>query len=673
MPKKTNKTQRKKRNTRNTKPPAKKRPTTKKTRTPKRKTRKSTKRKQQRALLLKLARYGFLAGIWGCIALLALLLYYIHDIPSTKKLSEETRSHSIRILSADHQLIAQIGSTYGSELQYEDFPQSLINAVIATEDRRFFRHSGVDIIGLARAMWVNIQAGRIVQGGSTLTQQLAKIVFLSPERTIKRKVQELLLALWLEHNFSKEELITLYLNRVYLGSGYYGVDAAARGYFGKKAGALNLGESALLAGLLKAPSRYSPHSNIDLAEKRTTQILINMIDTGYITVGDATKATLKVKAKEKRNRGAHYFADWIREQIPDYVGIVDSDLTVITTLDWQLQQFAERTLRDTLTQVGDKMQASQAALIAMSPQGEIVTMVGGRDYAKSQFNRATQAQRQPGSAFKLFVYLAALEAGYTPTDVLDDEEITIDGWTPRNYHGEYEGKMTVKDAFAHSVNTIAVKLSENAGRNNVVHTARRLGVESSLHTNPSIALGSSEVNLMELTQAYAHLANNGFIVRHYGIKEIRTIAGETLYKRQGSYSERVLSRRIVPYMNRLLVAVMQNGTGRYVRLLRESAGKSGTSQGFRDAWFVGFTPQIVTGVWVGNDDNSPMDGVTGNKIPGRIWQQFMRRALHNTAPQAIPIHRNPFWSLFGGKEEKDYEEQRERFWEHIAEEAEEIE
>lgn len=653
------------------KKPKKRKPTKRTTRgskvNTKKKPRKSApkrkKKKQKKSLLLRLFRFATMCAIWASIAGFLLLIYCLHDLPDTEKLTKNVGNYQIKVISVDGEIITTLGNLYGEDLKYKDIPPHLINAVLATEDRRFYYHYGFDIYGFARAMFANIKAGQIVQGGSTITQQLAKIVFLSPERTIKRKIQELMLALWLEYRYSKEQIITMYMNRVYMGAGYFGVAAAAQGYFGKQTNKLTLSEAALIAGLLKAPSRYSPFSNKELAKKRATQVLVNMVDAGYISVAEAIDVDTTIRTRTKITSSRFYFTDWLAGQIPDYIGIIDSNLEIHTTIDLRLQKYAEDSINEVLKIQGEARNANQAAVVVLSPRGEVLALVGGKNYSQSQFNRATQGQRQPGSSFKFFVYLAALEAGYLPTDLIEDKEIEIDGWAPKNYDDEYRGQVVLKNAFAHSINSVAVQLSESVDRRRVIQKAKQLGISSNLKALPSIALGTSEVNLLEMTQAYAHLPNEGYRLRAYGIKEIKTSEGATIYKRHGGHGGRVLSKKIVAKMNELMKHVMEEGTGRRSKLLRQTAGKTGTTQDFRDAWFIGYTPQIVTGVWVGNDDNSPMDGVTGGSLAGQIWKKFMTKTHQNINPLAIPT-KTGFFGWFQWADDADDAERR-TFWDNI--------
>jgi penicillin-binding protein 1A len=477
----------------------------------------------------------------------------------------------------------------------------------------------------------------VVQGGSTITQQLAKVLFLTPERTVKRKVQEALLAMWLETKFTKDEILSLYLNRVYLGSGTYGVDAAARRYFDKSASEVTLYEAALLAGLLKAPSRYNPISDYERARARTRVVLSAMVDAGFLSQIQAVEA-LQAQPSRPRlaSRRARYYADWVMGQIGDYVGRIDSDLTVVTTLDTRLQAIAESEAADLLAGEGAERGAGQAAFVALSPDGAVRAMVGGRDYGESQFNRSVQALRQPGSAFKLFVYLAAMEAGWRPDDRMNDAPVAVGDWRPRNYDDRYFGDVTLREAFARSLNSVAVQLTERVGRDRVAEAARRLGITSDLEVAPSLALGASEVSLLELTSAYATFAHRGHAIWPYGILEIRDVTGRVLYRRGGGSLSPLVSAYNVDQMTNLMTASVEWGTGKGAKIGRPAAGKTGTSQEFRDAWFVGFTRELVAGAWFGNDDGAPMQYVTGGNLPARLWARFMTRALENEAPQALP-------------------------------------
>jgi len=575
--------------------------------------------------------------VWGIIAGLLVGGWYFTDLPDIDTALEATRRPTVTLVSADGQVLAARGDLYGAPVQLRDLPPALPNAVLATEDRRFYHHFGIDLIGLARATWANMRAGRIVQGGSTLTQQVAKNLFLTPERSVKRKVQELMLALWLEYRFSKEQILTIYLNRVYLGAGTYGVDAAARKYFNRPATRLSTYQAAMLAGLLKAPSRYNPLASPDRAEARTAQVLQNLVEAGYLTAAQVSAAE-RGKGRvlvPRSQRIARHFVDWVLDQVPSYVSGGDHDLTVITTLDADLQQRAERSLERGLAAEGRQRRAANGAVVVMDPTGAIRAMVGGRNYAASQFNRVTLARRQPGSAFKPLVYLAGLEAGLSPDTLMLDAPISIRGWAPKNFDDKYQGNMTLDVALARSVNTVAIRVAQKAGPERIVAIARRLGIRDDMKPDLSLALGTAETSLLDLTAAYGPFANGGFGVWPFGIQEIRDGRGKTLYRRTGAGPGRVVPARFIAPMNRMLAHVISDGTGRNARLDRPAAGKTGTSQNYRDAWFIGFTADFIAGVWIGNDDGTPMKGLTGGGLPARLWAQVMRAADGNRPPRPL--------------------------------------
>jgi penicillin-binding protein 1A len=586
--------------------------------------------------LTRLVRWSLVAGIWGFVLVGLLLAWYAYDLPDIEGLAKATRQPSISLLAADGSPIASTGEVYGRTVTVAQLPPVLPHAVLAVEDRRFYQHWGIDLRGLARAFWINLRAGEVVQGGSTITQQLAKVLFLTPDRTLRRKVQEALLAMWLETKFTKDEILSLYLNRVYLGSGTYGVDAAARRYFDKPATEVTLYEAAQLAGLLKAPSRYNPVNDYQRAGARTRVVLNAMAEAGFISDAEAVQAMATKPGRPRvESRRARYYADWVMGQIGDFVGRIDSDLTVVTTLDPRLQAIAEDELTAMLASEGAQRGVAQAAFVAMSPDGAVRAMVGGRDYGESQFNRSVQALRQPGSAFKAFVYLAALENGWQPDDRMTDAPVAVGNWRPDNYGGRYYGDVTLREAFARSLNSVAVQLTERVGRDRVAEAARRLGITSYLEATPSLALGASEVSLLELTGAYATFANRGRGVWPYGILEIRDAAGRIVYQRRGGGPGLVVGAHNVDQMTNLMTAAVEWGTGKAARIGRPAAGKTGTSQEFRDAWFVGFTRELVAGIWFGNDDGAPMQSVTGGGLPAGLWARFMARALQDQAPQPL--------------------------------------
>ncbi len=601
-------------------------------------------------------KWGVILAIWLLVAAGAVVAWFAWDLPDTKGLATFNRRPGLTFVSADGQTIASYGDLYAGAVELRELPPWLPQAVLATEDRRFYSHFGLDLVGLLRASIVNLRAGRIVQGGSTITQQLAKNVFLTHERSAARKIQETLLALWLERNFSKDQILTIYLNRVYLGAGTYGVEAAARRYFGKSAREVTRLEAAVLAGLLKAPSRYAPTADLERSRERALEVLENMVEAGYISAEVAAanaRAPLRLAAGAS-GRGARYFTDWLVDAVPAYVGFVDRDLTIITTLDSRLQRAAEQAALDILTREGPAADISQVALVAMTPDGAVKALVGGRDYSDSQFNRAVSAQRQPGSAFKPFVFLAAVEAGVRPEDRVGDGPVTIGTWSPRNFDDIVRGEITVREALARSVNTATVRLAQHAGIDRVIDAAHRMGIGSDLRRDFATALGASEVSLIELTSAYAPFANGGDAVLPYAIREIRDAAGRVVYRRSGSGPGRVVARGALNAMTDMLGAVVQRGTGRGAALDRPSGGKTGTSQEFRDAWFIGFTADYVAGVWMGNDDGEPMKRVTGGALPARVWKAFMSEAHRGLPPRPLPGAGPTFDfdrlidSLFGG-------------------------
>ena len=584
-------------------------------------------RPARRRWLARLARWTLVLGIWIGVAAGGAVAWYAWDLPDLSRLETPTRRPAVLLRTADGAMLARYGQLYGGAVRFDELPGFFVEAVSSIEDRRFFDHPGIDVWGILRAAVANIRAGKIRQGGSTLTQQLAKNLFLTPERTVRRKIQEAIVALWLEARFSKRQIFEIYINRVYFGSGAYGVAAAARRYFGGTVGDLSLFEAAVLAGLLKAPSRYSPVRDADAAKERGLRVLRSMVDAGKLTEAEA-RAALRtpLRLRAETGAGARYFADWALERAVGYIGRTSRDVEIRTTMDARLQRIAERHARTLLEKEEKTRGVSQVALVAMSLDGAVRAMVGGRVYSASQFNRATQARRQPGSAFKLFVYLAGLEAGLVPDSVFVDKPVRVAGWRPRNYDGRFHGAMPLRRAFARSINSVAVQVSERVGRRRVIDAARRLGITTPIAPHPSLALGASEVTLIELTAAYAAVANGGVAVWPYGIASVETVGGKRLYRRTGGPQARVIEKGRAQALRRMLREVVRGGTGRAARLGGSEAGKTGTSQGFRDAWFVGFAGDLVAGVWVGNDDDRPMKKVTGGGLPARIWRAFMRDA-----------------------------------------------
>ena len=585
------------------------------------------------SLLGRFVRWAVTFAIWALVLVLGIVAYYSLDLPDISSATALTRRPSVTLIDAESKPFASYGDLYYDVVPLKEMPPYLPKAVLATEDRRFYEHFGVDPFGIVRALIDDVRTGQLRQGGSTITQQLAKNLFLTSERTVKRKAQEVLLALWLEHKFTKNEILTIYLNRVYLGAGAYGVEAASRKYFGKSSRELTLYEAAVLAGLLKAPSKFNPAANPDLTAERAGQVLRNMVDAGFLTdeqAAAADKERGELKPASVAAWRGRYFADWAMDQVRDLLGYIDRDLVVVTTLDPKLQEIAEDTVQAELDKEGAGLDISQGALVALGPDGEVKALVGGRDYRQSQFNRAVQALRQPGSAFKPFTYLAGLESGFTPASVFNDAPIAIGNWHPDNYDGKYYGRVTLKEALARSLNSVEVQLAERAGVGHVIDVARRLGITSELRKDLSIALGTSEVSLLELTGAYAAFADGGKGVWPYGIVEIRDRDGHVLYRRSGSGPGEVMTPQHSAEMLDMMSAVIAYGTGKSANIGRPAAGKTGTTQDYHDAWFIGFTPDLTAGVWVGNDDGSLMKKVTGGRVPAHIWHDFMMAALKDT-------------------------------------------
>lgn len=597
-------------------------------------------RAASRGWLRRLTTWGLVAAIWGVIGVSGILVWYAADLPDIDKAMAPTRRPAITILAADGTEIATVGDFFGRAVTVGELPPSLPQAVMAIEDRRFYDHFGVDVFGLVRAMLVNLKAGSVVQGGSTITQQAAKNLFLSPDRTFKRKVQELLLALWLEQRFSKDQILALYLNRAYFGAGTYGVDAAAHKYFNRPATRISTYQAAMLAGLLKAPSRYNPIASPQLAESRTRDVLLSMVDAGFITADGAASAWQdrgRAVLVRRVVPSARYFVDWIVGQLPAFVSDRDQDVVVLTTLDTRLQRLGEDKVDATLASAPARdADASQAALVSMDPDGAVRALVGGRDYGSSPFNRATQASRQPGSAFKPIIYAAGLEAGLSADSTLEDSPLQLAGWSPKNFDNRYRGEVSLRTALALSINTVAVRVAQQAGLRQVVDMARRLGITADLDANASLALGTSEVSLLELTGAYAAFANRGIGVWPYGIEEVHDLNGHVLYTRSGSGPGRVISSSTAAEMTSMMVSVVEWGTGRAAQYGAPIAGKTGTSQDYRDAWFLGYSANLVTGVWMGNDDDRAMNKVTGGTLPAKLWRAFMAGAEASRSPRPLP-------------------------------------
>jgi penicillin-binding protein 1A len=583
----------------------------------------------------RIVYWGAVAGLWLVIAVIGGAVWVGAHLPPLQSLEVPKRPPSIKIADRQGHVIATRGDMGGEAVPLKDLPRYVPQAFVAIEDRRFYSHYGVDPIGITRAAVANMWRRGVSQGGSTITQQLAKNLFLTQERTVARKVQELALAFWLERKFSKTQILDMYLNRVYFGAGAYGIEAAALRYFNKPAQKLTVAEAATLAGLVRSPSRLAPSRNPNGAEKRAQTVLAAMVDMKFITDNMAKIALMDpahaVKAPATGSVG--YAADWVMDVLDDIIGRVEQDIIVETSIDMPLQAAAETALADELAKSGIKAGVGQGALVAMTPDGAVRALVGGRNYAESQFNRAVAAKRQPGSAFKPFVYLTAIERGLTPDTLRDDKPIAVKGWKPENYSHEYFGPVPLSRALALSLNTVSVRLTLEFGPTAVVRTAHRLGIASKLEPNASIALGTSEVSVLELVGAYAPFANGGMAVAPHVVERVRAANGKLLYQREPDSLGRIVEPAYVGMMNGMMQETLLSGTARKADLAGwPAAGKTGTSQDFRDAWFIGYTGHLVAGVWLGNDDASPTKKNTGSGLPVEIWSRFMK-----TAHQGVPV------------------------------------
>jgi penicillin-binding protein 1A len=602
--------------------------------------RKKSAKRGWRSIALRTGYWGVVAVLWIGIAGIGTLVWVGAHLPPLQSLEVPKRPPTIQIVDIAGKPLATRGDMGGAIIPLKELPPYLPKAFLAIEDRRFYAHVGVDPIGLLRASAANILHRGYSQGGSTITQQLAKNLFLTPERTLNRKLQEAALALWLERKFTKDQILELYLNRVYFGAGAYGIEAAAQRYFGKSARQVTLAESALLAGLVKSPSKLAPTHDFNAAQKRAQIVLAAMADAHFIRSADVKMAmSLPPRIVNQVAGGtANYVADFVRDALNELVGHIDTDVTVETTVDADLQSAAEKSLTEELAAKGAKFDAEQGALIAMMPDGAIRALVGGKNYAESQFNRAVAAKRQPGSAFKPFVYLTALERGLTPDTVRDDKPISVKGWRPENYTRQYFGPVTLTRALANSLNTVSVRLTLEFGPTAVTRTAYRLGISSKLEPNASIALGTSEVTPLELVSAYVPFANGGMAITPHIIERVRTSDGKVLYARHNEALGRIIEPVYVDMMNHMLRETVVSGTARKAEMPGWGpAGKTGTSQDFRDAWFVGYTSHMIAGVWIGNDDSSPMHKATGSGLPVDIWSRFMKIAHQGVPVAALPV------------------------------------
>jgi len=570
--------------------------------------------------LLKLMIFAFVA-ILGAIAIAVFVTRA--SLPDYPELQSSPNGQMIRVHAADGTVIVSLGPSYGEWIPYDRIPQNMIDAMIAVEDRRYYMHIGVDPIGITRSAWVRVQRGHWAQGGSTITQQIARNIFLTNTRTFGRKFREMLLAMAMERKFSKQQILELYLNRVYFGGGAYGIDAASRRFFGHPADKLSLEEAAIIAGLVKAPSNYSPTADAQAAIDRAKIVIETMQEAGKITAEQAAKAdpaSVKLAPEPKQN-SVRYFTDWALAQLDELIDETGEPIDVWTTLDLSMQRAADAAIR------ANAPGNAQGALVSMDRDGAVRAMVGGKDYVSSIYNRATQAQRQPGSAFKLFVYLAALEAGAKPEDAVVDEPVTIDGWSPRNSNGKFAGPIDIRTAFAFSINTVAAKLGLQVGFPTIADMARRFGITTPVDTHPSMVLGTSDVRLLDMTRAFAAVNNKGIAVVPYGILKVTGPKNSILYEHEVDDSRVLVAPWVAAQMTDLLQTAVNTGTGRAAQIGRPVAGKTGTTSSNKDGWFLGFSSGLTTGVWMGRDDARPIPGLAGGRAPAQAFRDFMIKAV----------------------------------------------
>jgi penicillin-binding protein 1A len=585
-----------------------------------------------------MAYWAAVAAVWVAIFFVALVFVFSRDLPDTSKLYNVHKQPSITYLDRSGALLGVRGSQYAPPVDIDKLPPYVPAAFIAIEDRRFYSHWGFDAWGIMRAIGADLRHGHAVEGASTITQQLARNLFLTPDQNIKRKVQEVMLAVWLEHKFSKKQILALYLNRVYFGGGAYGIESASQRFFNKPASQLTVGEAAMLAGLLKSPTHYSPVGDAERSASRATIVLDKMVETHAITPEQRAEAFAHPVKVSKTLASAYiqYFVDWVDNQTRQLVGQPTKDLVVETTLDLPLDGLAANAVRSIVAK--DYNQGvQQAALVSVDGAGRVRALIGGVDYGESQFNRAVDAKRQAGSAWKPFVYLAAMEAGRTPDVQVVDEPLTIGNWSPHNYTNKYLGQMTIQQALAQSINTVAARLADEVGRDNVAHVAHRLGIVSTINTDPAMALGTTQVSPLEMAQAYTPFGNGGNLAPAYGIEQIRTTDGQVLYQHKADAKVNVIGNPPLAYMDQMMRAVVAGGTGTKAAIPGyDIAGKTGTTSDYKDAWFCGFTGGFTTVVWTGKDDATPMRKVTGGGAPAELWRSYMALALPHLQVQHIP-------------------------------------
>jgi penicillin-binding protein 1A len=590
--------------------------------------------------ILKGLAYAALLSILALIVAVAVATAYLPSYADLTKRSD--LGQMIRVRAANGQVLVSMGPSFGQWLTYDRIPPEMRAAMISTEDRRFRSHIGIDPIGIGRALASAFASGHRVQATSTITQQLARNIFLTNNRSFVRKIKEAILAMAVERKFSKDQVLELYLNRVYFGGGAYGIDAASRKFFGHGADHLSLGEAAIIAGLVKAPSNYSPSADVEAARSRSGVVLQTMVRNGFITAQTAAAvnpAQVRIQQTTSQN-SVRYFTDWALPQLDTLIDQTSEPIDVWTTLDPGMQVAADRAVR------ANAPDGTQGALVAMDRDGAVRAMVGGKDYVSSIYNRATQAVRQPGSAFKLFVYLSALESGMKPTDTIIDEPVTIDGWSPRNSTRTNLGPVTLREAFSRSINTISAKIGAQVGFSTIADMARRFGITTPISTYPSMVLGSSDVRLVDMTRAFASVSNKGVAVTPYGIRRVVTADGRMLYQHEADEERVLVAPWVAAEMTDLLQSAVLSGTGRAAQIGRPVAGKTGTTSSNKDGWFIGFSSGLTTGVWMGRDDARPVGGLQGGTAPARAFHDFMSVAVANRPVEQfetqVPM---PDWQL----------------------------
>ncbi|MGF7171254.1 penicillin-binding protein 1A [Sphingobium xanthum] len=594
---------------------------------------------------IRLIKIGLALGIGGFIALAIAVVIAMQSLPSFESMKSSPNGQMIRVHAADGTVIVSLGPSYGRWLSYDQIPEIMTRALVSVEDKRFYMHPGIDPIGMSRAVYMGYirrGEGRRLQGASTITQQLARNIFLNNSYSAGRKLREMILALALERKFSKRQILELYLNKVYFGGGAYGVDAASRKFFDHPATSLSLAEAAVIAGLVKAPSAYSPTADAEAAAGRAGVVLDVMRANGDITAAERAAVDLdSVKmAPEKAQDSVRYFTDWVLPQLDTLVDEQEQPIDVYTTIDLRLQRAAVAAIQ------GNVPGGAQGALVSLDRDGAVRAMVGGLDYISSNYNRATTAERQPGSSFKLFVYLTALESGYTPETAVNDSPVTINGWSPRNDNRKNVGEIDVRTAFAYSINTIAAKLGMEVGFASVADMARRFGISTTINTHPSMVLGTSEVHVIAMTQAFASVARKGVAVKPYGILKVATADGEVLYEHKDDTSRVLVAPWVAAGMTDLMQTAVNTGTGRAAQIGRPVAGKTGTTTSNKDGWFIGFSSGLTTGVWMGRDDNRAIPGLAGGRAPARAFAAYMKVATANRPVEKFETEVTlPEWQL----------------------------